>query len=67
MAAIEGKVAQNPELLGSGGLVLPAFVDRNPQARQRVLAQLAQVAAGSRSRIAVPLGSAWGISSGRAR
>lgn len=45
MAAIEGKIAQNPDLLSSGGLMLPAFVDRNPQARARVMAQLAQVAA----------------------
>jgi len=47
MAAIEGKIAQNPELLSNGGLSLPAFVDRNPQARARVMAQLAQVAAGA--------------------
>lgn len=45
MAAIEGKIAQNPDLLSNGGLNLPAFVDRNPQARARVMAQLAQVAA----------------------
>mmetsp|Transcript_92610 Transcript_92610/g.267417 ORF Transcript_92610/g.267417 Transcript_92610/m.267417 type:complete len:248 (-) Transcript_92610:537-1280(-) len=45
MAAIEEKVAENPDLLSGGGLVLPAYVDRNPEAKARILAQLAQVAA----------------------
>lgn len=45
MAAIEEQVSKNPDLLSGGGLSLPAFVDRNPQARARVMAQLAQVAA----------------------
>mmetsp|Transcript_97553 Transcript_97553/g.281506 ORF Transcript_97553/g.281506 Transcript_97553/m.281506 type:complete len:218 (-) Transcript_97553:218-871(-) len=45
MAAIQERVAENPDLLSSGSLSLPAVVDRNPQARARTLAQLAQVAA----------------------
>lgn len=52
MAAIEGKVAQNPELLDDGALVLPAFVERNPHARERIMAQLAQVAAEARGGVA---------------
>lgn len=39
---------ENPELL-SDGLSLPAFVDRNPQARARVMAQLARVVATAQS------------------
>jgi len=45
MAAIESRIAQDPDLLTSGCLNLPSFVDRSPQARERVMAQLTQVAA----------------------
>jgi len=45
MAAIEEKVAENPDLLSSGSLTLPAFVDRDPQAKARIMAHLSQVAA----------------------
>jgi len=50
MAAIEEQVAQNPGAFDKGGLNLPSFVDRNPQARARVLAHLAQVAAQAQTR-----------------
>lgn len=47
IALIEERVANDPDFFSGGGLTLPAFVDCNPRARARVMAQLAQVAADS--------------------
>mmetsp|Transcript_33769 Transcript_33769/g.97033 ORF Transcript_33769/g.97033 Transcript_33769/m.97033 type:complete len:297 (+) Transcript_33769:113-1003(+) len=45
MDAIEKAVANDPDLLASGSLVLPPLVDRSGKARSRVMAQLSQIAA----------------------
>jgi len=45
LQTIEKAVAQDPDLLASGSLTLPALVDRNSKTHARVMAHLAQVAA----------------------
>jgi len=44
MAAIEGAIAQDPDLFVSGSLQLPSFADQSPRMRARVMAKLAQIA-----------------------
>jgi len=45
VASIEKRIAENPDLFSSSELRLPAFFDQNPQARARIMAQFADVAA----------------------
>lgn len=51
MAAIEQKVAEDPDLVSRGEVRLPAYFDEHPQAKVRIMAQLAEVAAAAHERI----------------
>lgn len=47
MAAIEERVAENPDVLSGGDFRLPPLLEQNPRTRARAMAQISEVAASS--------------------
>mmetsp|Transcript_22135 Transcript_22135/g.63484 ORF Transcript_22135/g.63484 Transcript_22135/m.63484 type:complete len:181 (-) Transcript_22135:327-869(-) len=52
MVVLEGRIEEDPDIFANGDFCLPADFERQPRARARSLARLAQVAADAYSRMA---------------